>query len=43
VGNIGAGFDYKLIKGLAWRVQADGMFTNLFPSTGIVCSGFDYD
>jgi hypothetical protein len=30
VKDIGAGFDYKLVKGLAWRVQADGMFTNLF-------------
>jgi hypothetical protein len=30
VKDIGAGFDYKLMKGLAWRVQADGIFTNFF-------------
>lgn len=27
---IGGGLDYKLIKGLAWRVQGDELHTNLF-------------
>jgi hypothetical protein len=27
---IGGGLDYKLIKGVAWRVQGDDLHTNLF-------------
>src|SRR5437667_5315412 len=42
--DIGGGLDYKLIKGVAWRVQGDGLFTHVFGvsqdnfgcSTGIV-------
>jgi hypothetical protein len=41
---VGAGLDYKLIEGLAWRVQGDRIHTRLFGasqndfrfSTGIV-------
>src|SRR5207245_11784015 len=28
--DIGGGLDYKLIKGVAWRVQGDGLFTDVF-------------
>jgi hypothetical protein len=30
---IGGGLDYKLIKGLAWRVQGDALSTHLFNNT----------
>jgi hypothetical protein len=30
---IGGGLDYRLLKGIAWRVQADGLHTDFFGKT----------